>query len=67
MRTTCEERAFFQLTLLILLFRAKSRNTIFKGIINNNINQIGQPLALQVATIKPTLLRLKDNEKTSLS
>ena len=26
---------------------AKSRNIIFKGIINNNINQIGQPLALQ--------------------
>ena len=42
-----EKRAFFQLTLLILLFRAKSRNIIFKGILNYNINQIGQPLALQ--------------------
>jgi len=40
-------KGLFSNLLLILLFRAKSRNIIFKGIINNNINQIGQPLALQ--------------------
>ena len=64
MRTTCEERAFFPTYNIDSIIQSQ----IEKYNIERNHKQ-HQPnrTTFSLATIKPTLLRLKDNERTSLS
>ena len=65
MRTTCEESFFFPTYNIDSIIQSQ----IEKYNIERNHKQQHQPnrTTFSLATIKPTLLRLKDNERTSLS